>query len=173
MQARDARYGIASLAASSTALEVNWADGHCSRFPSIWLLQACSCASCGSSESAVRHVKLTEQPARPEILSARRLDDELEIDWGARHVSRFPTAWLRDHCLSPSERSRRRPKPRLWSAEIATDLPYLSYRAVAEDPQQHLDFLETLRDIGFVILRDVPAERARTEEVAGLSAISV
>ena len=154
---------------SPSGVAVLWADGHESRFPGIWLLNACICARCGSTESAVRHTLLTEQPDHPEIAGADRdPEGSLVVDWGDGHVSRYDPAWLRGHCLSAAERARRSHAPRLWGAEIAADLPYRSYPAVAGDPDLHLKFLETLRDLGFVILRNVPADRARTEEVAGL-----
>ena len=168
MNSETARSHIVTVGRSDRRLEIAWGDGHLSHFPSIWLLQACDCAACGSSESAVRHVKLTDQPARPHILGATLEGAEVAIDWGDGHVSRFEPKWLRGHCLSTSERARRRPEPRLWGEEIGRELPYMSYGEVASDPERHLAFLECLRDLGFVILRDVPAERARTEEIAGL-----
>ena len=45
----------------------------------------------------------------------------------------------------------------------------MDYEHVAGHAQAHLEFLETVRDLGFVILRDVPRERERTEEVASLA----
>ena len=116
----------------------------------------------------MRHSSLTEQPARPRILNAAATDEGLEVDWGEEHLSRFPKGWLRAHCLSPEERSRRKPVPKLWGPEVAEDLPYMDYCAVAGDSARHLAFLESLRDLGFVILRDVPRERERTEEIAAL-----
>ena len=47
-------------------------------------------------------------------------------------------------------------------------LTYLTYADVASNPDCHLTFLETLRDDGVLILKDVPVSRDRTEEIAGL-----
>ncbi len=168
MQDSSARYRMVGIDHSQTALQVDWADGHRSHFPSIWLLQACRCCRCGSSESAVRHIKLTDQPARPKILGAEATDGELVVDWGKNHRSRFDTQWLRAHCLSPAERSRRHPAPQPWGSELVEHLPYMTYDEVAGDPDRHLAFLENLRDLGFVILRHVPAARERTAEIAAL-----
>ena len=168
MHANPKRYQILATDHGQTALQVDWADGHRSHFPSIWLLQACSCPACGSSESAVRHVKLTDQPARPRILSAEARDGELVVEWSGDHQSQFDAQWLRAHCLSGAERSRRQPSPRPWGSELEQNLPSMAYGEVAEVPDRHLAFLENLRDLGFVILRDVPAARERTQEVAAL-----
>ena len=51
-------------------LEVSWGDGHVSRFPAIWLRMACSCRECGSTESAVRNILLTDIPDNPAIAAA-------------------------------------------------------------------------------------------------------
>ena len=159
---------IRDLACAETWLRVSWRDGHESTYPSIWLLEACSCRACGSSETAVRHVRLTDKPARPVLVSAALQDGNVALDWGSGHVSRFDPGWLRAHCLSDPERRRRKPAPVIWSAESLDPLPYMDYAAVAGDPARHLAFLEALRDLGFVILKEVPTARARTEEVAGL-----
>ncbi len=173
MPAASKRHAIAAIETAPTTLAITWGDGHVSVFPSIWLLLACDCAACGSSETAVRQVKLTDQPARPAIAGTALTcdpvpDGALTVDWGGGHLSCFAPGWLRAHCLSDAERARRKPIPRLWGQEILADLPYRDYGAVTQDPERHLEFLETLRDLGFVILRQVPAARARTEEVAGL-----
>ncbi len=162
------RYAIADLHALNHSLQVSWRDGHGSRFPSVWLLQACSCPRCGLTESAVRLTRLTDQPARPKIVAAVLREGTVEVDWGGGHVSRFSPRWLRGHCLSPEERARRKPAPRLWGREMADRLPRMDYQAVAGNAASHLAFLETLRDLGFVILQGVPKERSRTEEVASL-----
>jgi gamma-butyrobetaine dioxygenase len=133
---------------SPTRLIVGWADGHESVFPSIWLLHACDCPRCGSSEIGVRHVRLTDQPARPEIRAASLADGAARLEWGDGHVSTFDPVWLRAHCLSETERLRRRPAPRPWGAEIAESLPWMDYAGLTADEDARLRFLETLRDVG-------------------------
>ena len=149
-------------------LFVQWGDGHQSEFPSIWLLHACDCAQCGPSETGVRHIRLTQQSSRPEIVSVTRANGNAQVDWGNGHVSIFAPVWLRGHCLSKQERLRRQPAAEPWGAEMADRLTYLLYADVASDPDCHLTFLETLRDDGVLILKDVPVSRDRTEEIAGL-----
>ncbi len=162
------RHSIHNLETSEYLLNIKWKDGHLSTYPSIWLLQACNCNKCGDTESAVRHVRLTEQPKRPVIISASADNNHLAIEWGADHHSHFSLAWLRNHCLSDEEQEYRKPKPDIWGSEISKKLPYMDYDLVATTNDAHLEFLETVRDLGFVILRDVPKEREKTEQIAAL-----
>ncbi len=166
-----ARHRIEAVkVAPAGMVQVGWADGHESRFPAIWLRYACTCAHCGETETAVRHLRLTELPADPNVEAVSMSDaGDLLVDWGGGHVSRFDPFWLRGHCLSQQERERRRVRPRVWGREIADELPYRSYSRTSADPDAHLEFLETLRDLGFVILTEVPPEAERIEEVAGLA----
>lgn len=159
---------IDTLSNNTHSLTIRWGDGHDSAFPAIWLLHACTCPACGDSETGVRHVRLTEQPARPEIQAAKTADGQVVIDWGAGHETRLSAQWLRGHCLSESERRHRKPAPTPWGAGLAQNLPYMRYDQVSTDPDAHLAFLETLRDTGVVLLQGVPPERAKTEDIAGL-----
>lgn len=161
-------YKIEHLIHTSSEITIVWDDGHESVFPSIWLLHACSCDRCGTSETGVRSVRLTEQPTRPDIVDASISTNGIAIDWGGNHRSEFEAIWLRGHCLSDKERRKRKPAPRPWGEELSNDLPYMDYNTVSSDPDAHLEFLETLRDKGVVLLRSVPPERERTEEIAGL-----
>lgn len=159
---------IKQLDNTGTGLTVGWEDGHDSTFPSIWLLHACACEGCGTSETGVRSVRLTDQPDRPDMVSVEKSSDGIAVDWGDGHVSHFDAVWLRGHCLSEAERRHRKPALVPWGKELANNLPYMDYSKVSSEPDTHLTFLETLRDKGVVLLRDVPVERARTEEIAGL-----
>lgn len=162
------RHRIRSARLQASQVHIEWGDGHESEFPAIWLLSACQCRACGSTESGVRHLKLTDVPEIPPIASVGLRDNGLAVDWGGGHVSIFTGLWLRAHCLSDSERARRMFKPVIWDGRIANQLPYMDYPVVSSDGEQHLVFLETLRDLGFVILREVPKARDRTEKVASL-----
>ena len=51
---------------------------------------------------------------------------------------------------------------------MAEDLPYMQYVEARDNTDKHLELLETVRDLGFVILQDVPTEREQTETIASL-----
>ncbi len=159
---------VSTLASREAAVEIAWADGHLSRFPTVWLLEACSCGRCGDTETAVRHVRLTDKPPRPEPVEVGSGDGSLEIDWGDGHHSRYDLAWLRYHCLSPQARAARRLVPRLWGREIQARLPRFDLPAVQASSHRRLEFLESILYDGFAILTGVPPAREHTEEIAAL-----
>jgi hypothetical protein len=57
MPAPNPRFQIAALKFTDSLLEITWQDNHHSRYPGIWLLEACNCELCG--DTAVRHTRLT------------------------------------------------------------------------------------------------------------------
>ena len=162
------RFLIESLETTNSKITVRWRDGHVSCFPGIWLLESCQCQHCGSSESAVRHISLMDKPVRPQPVACDHDDAVLQIDWDTTHRSRYDLTWLRSQCLSESARRERKFRPTPWGREILRRLPAFSYPAVAASSELHLQFLESILDPGFAVLRDVPPERERTEEVAAL-----
>jgi hypothetical protein len=69
MSVPNSRFQIAELQFADSLLEITWQDKHYSRYPGIWLLEACNCALCGDTETAVRHTRLTQKPHRPELVN--------------------------------------------------------------------------------------------------------
>ena len=161
-------YQIASLENETSRLVVHWRDGHESQFPGIWLLEACNCEQCGSSETAVRHGNLLTRPARPKMKSCEFDENQLLVYWDESHCSKFDLVWLRSKCLSESTRAQRKFNPVLWGSEMADSQPYFSYPGICQSPELHQQFLESVLDPGFAILREVPPEREHTEEITAL-----
>lgn len=164
----NSRYQLISVDLASNAVIIRWGDDHISRFPNIWLYEACQCDVCGSSESAVRHVSLRGKPEQPIVSSCRNESGKLHIDWENEHGSTYDLIWLRSQCLSESERTRRKFRPLTWGQEMSGNLPYLSYSEIVDSAELHRQFLESILETGFVILKDVPPGRERTEEIAAL-----
>jgi gamma-butyrobetaine dioxygenase len=162
------RYQIDSLETGDSRITVHWHDGHVSHFPGIWLLESCQCETCGRSEVAVRHTRLLDKPNRPQPMACDYDDETLRVDWGGRHHSRYDLVWLRSQCLSESARRERKFRATPWGREILQRLPIFSYPALTASPDLHLQFLESILDPGFAVLRDVPPERERTQEIAAL-----
>lgn len=163
------RYKIRESRTVNSRLIIEWADNHTSEYPGIWLLNACDCEACGSTLTAVRHLQLTTLPDRPSPISTDvGLDGLITVKWSNDHQSSYSLSWLRNHCPSEGERIRRKTVANIWDESIINNLPYMDYHAVSENQQEHLTFLETIHETGFVILRDVPRAREHTEEVASL-----
>jgi len=168
MPSESSEFQVSALRIRQDSLEITWRDEHVSRYPGIWLLEACQCTRCGETLTAVRHTRLIDKPLTPCIETAACNDGRLELDWGNGHSSHYPLAWLRAMCLSPQARMRRKFKPSLWGSEMAAALPYMHYHEVRESEDLQLQFLESILHHGFAILQDVPAAREHTEEVTSL-----
>ena len=162
------KYQVASLEVTNNWLNLVWADGHLSQYPGVWLLEACVCARCGDSATAVRHISLHEKPVRPQIEACSFDNDQLTIDWGDQHHSVYALQWLRDRCLSAEARSERKFQAKPWGREMLASLPYFDYPEVVASPERHLQFLESILDSGFAILRKVPSQRKCTEDITSL-----
>ena len=168
MPPTDKRFQVVSRRYDDASLEVRWGDGHASLYPAVWLLEACHCERCGSTETAVRHVRLTDKPRRPRILACDFDETSLTVDWGQQHLSTYPLDWLRTMCLSETSRRQRKFQPETWGQEMAARLPRFSYPDVSESTELQLAVLESILDLGFAILQGVPAAREKTAEVTSL-----
>lgn len=168
MSASNPRYQVSRLEQDNTSLTIVWQDEHVSRYPAIWLLEACNCAQCGDTQTAVRHVKLTDKSSHPQPGNCSHDDSSLNIDWGDMHLSCYDLTWLRSMCLSDQARQERKFRPILWGSEMANALPYMNYTEVRVSSELHQVFLESVLYRGFAILRGVPAARKQTEEIASL-----
>ena len=107
MPSTNGRFLLSSRQYDNDNLELTWGDGHASRYPAVWL-QACTCEGCGSTETGVRHVRLTDKPRRPRIHACDYDDSRPIFDWGRGHRSAYPLDWLRTMCLSESSRRQRK-----------------------------------------------------------------
>lgn len=168
--ANGARSRITELDNEGCRLSVRWSDTHISHFPAIALRANCECDACGSYQTALRDIRLTDIPAGIEIGDVRLENGEVVVTWkNDGHLSRYTVSWLRSICNSPAERARRRWRPRLWGKEIETDIPSVNYERCASDEAARLDMLEAIRDYGFVVVRGVPADAAATKDIAELA----
>ena len=168
MLSSDPRFQVSSITYDDSHVDIIWRDHHYSRYPAIWLLEACNCSRCGNTETAVRHVRITDKPAHPQPESCRHDDTGLAIDWGEQHVSNYDLAWLRSMCLCEESRRLRKFTPELWGSEMAARLPCMIYAEVDASAELHRRFLESILYRGFAILKGVPAEREHTEKICSL-----
>ncbi len=167
----DPRTAITSIASKDGRIVIDWDDGHTSRFHAIWLRHNCHCPDCGTSETAIRALKLTDIP---QDISAEQVtlgdDGAVDIVWSAGgHRSHYAPVWLRAHCYSNVEREHRRWRPTLWGPEIDDHLPMTDYREAKTNENVRLDLLEKLRDFGFVLVRNAPDNAEMTTEIAALA----
>lgn len=152
-------------------ITVHWGDGHASRYHAVWLRHTCRCEICGTFESGIRALRLTEIPDDIAITSTSLdTDGALNVVWSDDgHTGRFDPVWLRATCNSSEERARRKWRPTLWRKELEGQVPQADYEACKRDDAARLAMLEQLRDYGFVLMRNAPRQSEATADVVTLT----
>lgn len=162
------RHSIRSVAIEDDLLSVHWEDSHQSCFHPIWLRHQCWCADCGTPETGVRGIRLHHLGDDLAMESAELQGNSVLVIWPDGHRSEYGARWLRNHCYSQAERTRRRVRPVLWDATIAGDVPTGSLTRAEADPAARLKILETVRDYGFCKIVDAPTEREESQRMIRL-----
>lgn len=168
--ATDARERAVGVAAEGDTVAVRWAEGHASRFPAIWLRDACACELCGDPRRGRRRFGIGALSADIVPATVALLPDgRVRATWPPDgHASTFEPAWLRARCPSEAERARRFHRPRLWDGTLDRAAVQLSYNEVMGGEAGLLALLERVRDYGLAFVRGVPPDPAEVERVAGL-----
>lgn len=164
----EAEFQIDNIRSSEQKIEIDWHDGHRSTFPAIWLRDNCSCNECGDHSGGHRFFELNMLPNRLDN-TVTHADGLVKIAWtNDGHNTFYDTAWLRCHCTSPQERSKRRIKPALWDASLTGNVPEVNYLKAIEDPSELLKLYDAVRIKGICLLTNAPRSTAGTEDIANL-----
>lgn len=161
---------IDCIATEERKLVIQWKDGHRSVFHYVWLRDNCFCDECGRNNTQTRTLRFPALPTdvSPQTVSLDERGD-LSILWlGDGHRSVYSLSWLRAHCYSKQERSRRRLKPILWEKTLIDRFPEMTYREALSGARSQLAMLHLLRDYGFLLLRGVPTTPDEVLSVAAL-----
>ncbi len=92
-------------------------------------------------------------------------DHKLRVLWSDGHRSEYTPDWLLDHDLIASARNERRPKYHLWGKEIGNELPVGDWPEMLAHPAKELAWLDRYAELGFGLLRNVPAKEGMVAEV--------
>ena len=154
----------------ANGLTMSWTDGHQSFFHFIWLRDCCYCDDCGDSYSSNRYLVPSDVALDVRPMSVETCGDgALTISWAPDgHRSRYGAGWLRQHCYDEQSRRERRHDPILWDAHIMASLPAVDYDAALNSDSGRIDLYRKLRDYGFVIVQNGPAEPGSVETVANM-----
>ncbi|HEY6335780.1 MAG TPA: TauD/TfdA family dioxygenase [Alphaproteobacteria bacterium] len=148
-------------------LVVAWSDGRESRFPAIWL--ADNRPENRHKPDGQRLADAAELPAEIAIRRAAIGPGGIEVAFSCFEApSTFDAAWLRAHALDPASCAERRHEPLIWDRRLADDLPAETYEAATKDRAALARWLTHVRDLGFAMLRGVPAKAGQVCEVVGL-----
>jgi gamma-butyrobetaine dioxygenase len=146
---------ILSYTYNHQTLTIEWGDHHHSTFHYIWLRD-------NAPEN--RHAngqKLTDTVDVPLDITVKAIiiTNTVRIEWADDKTSEFEPAWLRAHAYEPGAVAGRRQQPQLWTAnDIVAALPEFSYPALTAQDDRLRDMLAAVRDLGFALIHEVPAE---------------
>lgn len=164
-----AHQGVNRITHDAQSLQLHWDDGRVSRFEAMWLRDNCACPSCRHPQAMERLYMFIDHE-RPRITHIGQTTAEsLEVHFGQgkeHHVSRFATAWLRQHCFSSAARQERQALPGLWDAGLNGNVPTVDFGAFMETEEGLRAWISAIRSHGIVLLQGVPQELGKILDVA-------
>jgi gamma-butyrobetaine dioxygenase len=138
------------------------------RFPAVWLRDNCPCPDCLAPGTGQ---KLNDITGIPNGLAIARTEDAGEsvlVTFAPdQHRSAFPRSWLEEHALDGADGDgdgRTEDDKELWLPGDLAEIPAMSWSRYLAGGKAGA--LEAVLRLGFVLLRDVPAEPGRVLEVA-------
>jgi gamma-butyrobetaine dioxygenase len=143
------------------SLTIEWPDGKSVRFPAVWLRDQDLCdRDPGNSQ---RLVDILDLPERPEIQSAKRSGEDIEIQWaGEPRATVLPIGWLRS-LLDPP-----RSGIALWTSQEASRLRWADYTGIERHDESRFEWLSALTSDGIAFLTGVPTGEGEVGNVASL-----
>jgi len=165
----DSKYLIKLARIIDRGLQIDWGDGHQSRFHPIWLRHQCECEHCGTPVNAVRALRLHHIPDDISIKHCELDHQTIKTIWSEKgHLSQYNARWLRDHCYSERERKARKHQPILWDSSITENSPVFDFRDAEANSSTRLTMLETVADYGFCKIENLPVEPAQSHRLINL-----
>ncbi|MGI9407274.1 MAG: TauD/TfdA family dioxygenase [Hyphomicrobiaceae bacterium] len=165
----DPRYALKSVTHNQAGrtLTVEWADGHASRFPLIWLRHTLFFPAVGRSEQSSDDPCLVPELPDASVIGSVHTDDDLiTIHWSHdESTTQHNPVWLRDNCISQEARRDRQPKPKLWEGVDAENFEWFDAEGL-DDPVVRFKLFQQVRDYGLALVRNVPVEPGTAMEIA-------
>ena len=162
------RAKVEKLELNDRLVVLNWKDGHQSQFPLIWLRDHCKAETSRHPSSGHRLFETASLDASLEASEVSHAEGQLVITWKESDTpSTLPLNWLRDHCMSETERARRAPKPVLWGSNDA-QVRVHSFEEMQSTDETLYHFLSDIRDFGFARATNVPVEHHAITSVVEL-----
>jgi gamma-butyrobetaine dioxygenase len=148
------------------------AGGRTLRFPAVWLRDNCPCPECLDPGTGQKLNDITGLPNGLAITHIEDAGESVLVTFGpGQHRSVFSRAWLAGHALDGGGGSggdgRTEDDKEFWLAadlDPETELPAMSWPRYLAGGQARA--LAAVLRLGFVLLRDVPAEPGTVLDVA-------
>ena len=144
------------------------AGGRPLRFPAVWLRDNCPCPQCLDPGTGQKRCDITDMPNGLAITLVQDAGESVLVTFGPdQHRSVFSRSWLDEHALDDGAGDgdgRTEDDKELWLPADLARVPAMSWSSYLAGGKA--EALEAVLRLGFVLLRDVPAEPGRVLEVA-------
>ncbi|MFG2617429.1 TauD/TfdA family dioxygenase [Streptomyces sp. NPDC048507] len=145
--------------------------------PAPWLRDNCPCDTCRDPRNGQKLFQITDLPPGLAVGSVREVPGATGAGWEVvwepdGHRSLYPADWLDAHAPTGGARGtggdgRTEADKELWAAaDLAGRLPDASWDAYVGDRAVRIHALESVRRLGFVLLREVPRRDRMVLDVA-------
>ena len=161
---------IKKLLVVNDELVIDWQDGKQSRLFAHWLRDHCQMPTSRNPNNGQRLFSVVDIPEETYIEKAYK-DEKGNICvlfQPENHLSVFSQNWLSKNCydlnLHFDDRSERQKK--LWQKDtFEAGLPFVDFESMCNDVSSKLDMLRLIRDVGFVVLENVPTKEGQVLKV--------
>jgi len=161
---------IKKLLLVNDELVIDWQDGKQSRLFAHWLRDHCQMPTSRNLNNGQRLFSVVDIPEETYIEKAYKDDkgNVCVLFQPENHLSVFSQNWLSKNCydlnLHFDDRSERQKK--LWQKDtFEAGLPFVDFESICNDVSSKLDMLRLIRDVGFVVLENVPTKEGQVLKV--------
>ena len=151
-------------------LVIEWYDDKESRVYGHWLRDHCQMPTSINTNNGQRLFSVVDIPEETYIEKAYKDEkgNVCVLFQPENHLSVFSQSWLRKNCydlnLHFDDRSERQKK--LWQKDtFEAGLPFVDFESMCNDESGKLDMLRLIRDVGFVVLENVPTKEGQVLKV--------
>ena len=161
---------IVKLSIVDDELVIEWYDGKESRVYAHWLRDHCQMPTSINTNNGQRLFSVVDIPEETYIEKAYKDEkgNVCVLFQPENHLSVFSQDWLIQNCydlnLHFDDRSERQKK--LWQKDtFEAGLPFVDFESMCNDESGKLDMLRLIRDVGFVVLENVPTKEGQVLKV--------
>ena len=153
-------------------MKVEWENHEVAKYPYIYLRDNCQCPLCFNPSTKARimdTVKTIDIKITPVDVTTN--GSSVKCTWPGGHESTFEEKWLKERMFPMSEADIRQSTyddliPKLWGAELVSNIPTVEYDAVQSSDKHALDLITHLGTYGFCLVKNSPCRDGVLRDIA-------
>jgi gamma-butyrobetaine dioxygenase len=147
-------------------LTIGFDDGTTRRYPTLWLRD--NIPSGRHRAEGQRLFDINSLPADMTITNAAINNGGVRVVFSEGTSDIFPAQYLQAHTLSGAHEGDVLPSPSLWGSERQQLIEFAGYEELLSHDAARLEWLRHLRDYGYALLGNTPAEEKTVIKVVDL-----